>query len=108
MKWKKSLRSDFGGKPGQWAYSESPLVFGNTVIVTPGGADSTVLALDAQTGEVRWKYASPDADDAGYASAVLVDSKGSKQVVQLLAKGLVGLDASNGKLLWRWSKPISK
>ncbi|MBN9690192.1 MAG: PQQ-like beta-propeller repeat protein [Verrucomicrobia bacterium] len=106
--WTKNLRTDFGGKPGQWAYSESPLVFDNTVIVTPGGADSTVVALDATTGQVRWKYASPDADEAGYASAVLVNSGGTQQVVQLLSKGLVGLEATTGKLLWRWSKPISK
>jgi hypothetical protein len=25
IRWKKSLRTDFGGKPGQWAYAESPL-----------------------------------------------------------------------------------
>lgn len=108
IRWQKNLRTDFGGKPGQWAYSESPLVVGNQVIVTPGGADATVLALDAGSGEVRWKYASPDADEAGYASAIVVESGGSRQVVQLLSKGLVGLDAATGKLLWRWSKPISK
>jgi len=25
IRWQKNLRSDFGGKPGTWAYSESPL-----------------------------------------------------------------------------------
>ncbi len=108
IRWKKNLRAEFAGKPGQWAYSESPLVFDTTVIVTPGGSEATVLALDAKTGDVRWKYASPDTDDAGYASAIMVDAGGSKQVVQLLSKGLVGLDASSGKPLWRWGKAISK
>src|SRR5262245_56007200 len=26
VRWKKSLRGDFGGEPGVWAYSESPLI----------------------------------------------------------------------------------
>ena len=37
-RWRKNLRSDFGGKPGQWAYSESPLIDGESIICTPGGA----------------------------------------------------------------------
>src|SRR5437870_11086632 len=37
VKWHKNLRTDFGGKPGDWAYSESPLVDGETVLCTPGG-----------------------------------------------------------------------
>ncbi|MBN8245839.1 MAG: PQQ-binding-like beta-propeller repeat protein [Verrucomicrobia bacterium] len=52
VRWRKNLRSDFAGKPGPWAYSESPLVDGNTVVVTPGGSDATMLAIDARTGEV--------------------------------------------------------
>ena len=31
IRWQKSLRTDFGGKPGLWAYSESPLVDGTLV-----------------------------------------------------------------------------
>src|SRR5205823_11822723 len=44
--WRKSLRKDFGGKPGMWAYSESPLVDGDVVVVTPGGTQATLVALD--------------------------------------------------------------
>ena len=28
IRWRKHLRSDFGGKPGTWAYAESPLIDG--------------------------------------------------------------------------------
>src|SRR5262245_52158072 len=37
IRWQKSLRKDFGGQPGEWAYAESPLVDGDVVVVTPGG-----------------------------------------------------------------------
>ena len=40
-KWGKSLRDDFGGHPGQWAYSESPLVDGDVLVCTPGGKEAT-------------------------------------------------------------------
>jgi outer membrane protein assembly factor BamB len=50
--WRKHLRTDFGGKYGEWAYSESPLVDGDKVIVTPGGTNATVVALNKKTGDV--------------------------------------------------------
>jgi outer membrane protein assembly factor BamB len=103
VKWKKSLRKDFAGKPGEWAYSESPVVDGNKVIVTPGGPEATVLALDKATGEVVWKYAAPGADEAGYSSPMIVELEGVRQVVQFIGKGLVGLDAATGKQLWSFA-----
>lgn len=107
IRWQKNLRKDFGGKPGTWAYAESPLVDGDRVICTPGGGEATMVALDKTTGDLLWKTALPEADEAAYASALAVDAGGVKQYVQLLQKGLVGLDAKTGKLLWRYAKPVS-
>jgi outer membrane protein assembly factor BamB len=104
IKWTKNLRSDFGGEPGKWAYSESPLVDGDKVVVTPGGAQATLVALDKRTGDTLWKCAVPEADEAGYASIIVVHSGGKKQYVQFLAKGLVGVDADTGRLLWRYDR----
>jgi outer membrane protein assembly factor BamB len=106
-RWRKSLRDDFGGKPGRWAYSESPLVDGDKVVCTPGGREATLLALDRKSGELAWTSALPEGDDAAYASIIVVEAAGTKQYVQLLQKGLVGVDAKTGKLLWRYSKPVS-
>ena len=102
IQWQKSLRADFGGHPGQWAYSESPLVDGDTLVVTPGGAQATMVALNKKTGETIWKSAVPGGDDAAYASVVMVETGGRKQYVQFLAKGLVGVDAKTGQFLWRY------
>ncbi len=38
VRWHKSLRNDFDGTPGMWAYAESPLIDGDTLVCTPGGA----------------------------------------------------------------------
>jgi outer membrane protein assembly factor BamB len=108
IRWQKNLRSDFGGKPGTWAYSESPLIDGSTLLCTPGGSEATLLALNKATGDLVWRSALSEADEAAYASAIIVEAGGVKQYVQLLQKGLVGVDARNGKLLWRYDKAVSK
>lgn len=107
-RWRKNLRTEFGGKPGEWAYAESPLVDGDRLICTPGGAQATLVALDKESGDVIWKCATPEADEPGYASAVVVEAGGVRQYVQLLQKGLVGVDARTGRLLWRFGKAVSK
>ena len=101
IRWQKNIRKEFGGQPGEWAYSESPLVDGDVVVVTPGGASSTIVALNKKTGAVIWKSAVPGGDAAGYASAIVVQAVGRKQYVQFLSKGLVGVDANTGQFLWR-------
>ena len=101
IRWRKSLRKDFGGIPGDWAYAESPLVDGDVVVVTPGGEQATIVALAKKTGALVWKSAVPGGDSAEYTSAAVVHGGGRKQYVQYLKKGLVGVDAATGQFLWR-------
>ena len=108
VKWRKNLRTDFGGKPGQWAYAESPLVDGERLVITPGGSQATVLGLNKRTGDVIWKAALPEADEAGYASALRCEVGGVVQYVQLVQKGLVGIEAGSGRLLWRHGRAVSR
>jgi outer membrane protein assembly factor BamB len=102
--WQKNVRREFGGTPGTWAYAESPLIDGDVLVVTPGGAEATLVALKKKTGEMIWKSAVPGGDRAGYASAIAIEAAGRKQYVQFLDKGLVGVDAKTGKFLWRYTQ----
>ncbi|MET0626177.1 MAG: PQQ-binding-like beta-propeller repeat protein [Pyrinomonadaceae bacterium] len=102
LRWSKNIRKELGGQPGDWAYAESPLIDGDLVVVTPGGAEATMAALNKKTGAVVWKSAIPGGDPAGYASAIAVEGGGRRQYVQLLPKGLVGVDAKTGQFLWRY------
>ena len=104
VRWSKNVRTAFGGKPGKWAYAESPLVDGDLVVCTPGGSEATIVALNKKNGEVMWKTAVPEGDEAAYASIIVVEAGGVKQYVQFLQKGLVGVDAKTGKLLWRYEQ----
>ena len=62
IRWQKSLRKEFGGQPHEWAYAESPLVDGDVVVVTPGGAQATMVSAeqkdrrgDLEIGDSRWR-----------------------------------------------------
>ena len=44
---------------------------------------------------------------AAYSSAIAIDFDGQRQYVQLTAKALVGVAASDGKLLWRYDRPAN-
>ena len=103
--WQRSFQRDFGGEVPIWSFRESPLVDGDKVICTPGGEGATIVALDKLTGKTIWKSQVPDDPKAAYASAIAIDFAGQRQYVQLTAKALVGVAASDGKFLWRYDKP---
>ena len=104
LKWKKDLKADFGGQEPAWGYSESPLVDGEKVIVTPGGKDGAIVALDSKTGKEIWRSEEVE-DDAQYSSVILAEVNGRRQYIQLFMKNLVGVDASTGELLWNAEWP---
>jgi outer membrane protein assembly factor BamB len=87
-----------GNRPG-WNYSESPLVDGNQVVCSPGGAQGTLAALDKETGNVLWRSKELK-DPAGYSSVVPTTIGGVRQYAQLTMKGVAGVAAKDGRLLW--------
>ncbi len=105
--WTKSMQ-DLGGKTPNWGYAESPLVYKDTVLCTPGGEQGAIAALDKTTGEVRWQ-STEITSGAHYASIVPMAHQGHDEAVQLLPDQLVGFDPADGKLLWSvpWPKPVA-
>jgi outer membrane protein assembly factor BamB len=106
-RWHKNLISDFGGTIPRWGYSESPLVDGDKVIVTPGAKDATLVALDKKTGETIWKDKFPEGGSAHYSSVIVADVDGEREYVQFLQKAVVGVSAKDGKPLWHFDQPAN-
>jgi outer membrane protein assembly factor BamB len=130
--WQISMTEEFGGRIPMWSYRESPLVDGDKVICTPGGKDAIIVALNKLTGETIWKSKLPDnpageseasggsggrrggfggfggGGGAAYASVIAIDFEGQRQYVQLTAKTLVAVAASDGRFLWRYDKPANR
>ncbi|QOV88297.1 PQQ-binding-like beta-propeller repeat protein [Humisphaera borealis] len=96
--WKASMR-DLGGKTPGWGYTESPLVDGDKVVCTPGGAKGAVAAFDKKTGKVLWQSAD-FTEGAQYSSIIAVDHDGKRQFIQRTMAKVVGLDPSSGAVLW--------
>src|SRR5882672_4764721 len=105
--WQRNILKDFGGRNIDWEISESPLVDGNHVIVTPGGRGAGMVALDKLTGATVWT--SKDlSDEAGYSSAVVGDVQGVRTLMTLTAEAGVGVRASDGKLMWRYRQVANR
>ncbi|MGH9673763.1 MAG: PQQ-binding-like beta-propeller repeat protein [Bryobacteraceae bacterium] len=98
--WSVSFTRDFGGEIPNWGYSESPLVDGNRVIVTPGGRQAGVVALDKLSGKPIWKTQS---DGAGYSSPVITPAGSGRVLLVLTDQAALVLRADNGELLSRHS-----
>ncbi len=103
--WSKNFSRDFGGKMmSGWGYSESPLIDGDRLICTPGAQDAAIAALDKRTGRVIWKSAVSGIGGAGYSSIVISQGAGVKQYIQLMGRAIIGVDAQDGTLLWRYER----
>jgi outer membrane protein assembly factor BamB len=92
-----------------WKFSESPLVDGDRVIVTPGSRNAALVALDKRTGKELWRAGMPEIggrgrDGAAYSSIVISNGGGVKQYVQLVGRGLVGIRAEDGRFLWGYNR----
>src|SRR5262245_9131691 len=70
--WRKNILKEFGGNNPGWLISESPLVDGANLIVTPGGRGAGIVALDKMTGKEIWRTKDLS-EEAGYSSAIAAD-----------------------------------
>lgn len=99
--WHINLVRDLGGGRPGWGYCESPLVVNDWLIVTPGGNQGTIVALDKATGDVVWR--SEDVKEgAHYSSAMFTEVAGVPQIVQFARNSVFGITL-DGKLLWNYS-----
>lgn len=120
--WAVDLFDRFGGKNLTWAVSECLVVDGPRLIVTPGGTQALMAALDKRTGATVWTteplrlgQSNPPAhirvaesageiDSASYASPILFELGGRRQLVSCSLRHFFGVDADTGRLLW--SRPL--
>ena len=93
--WRKPGSSDV---PMYTSHAFSPVIDGNQVIFHVGGHDKGALtAFDLNTGDVRWTWTG---DGPGYGSPMIGTFGGTRQLVAITQGKLVGVDVSNGALLW--------
>ncbi len=121
--WAVEIFETFGGRNITWALSEGLLVDGPRVIVTVGGSEALVAALDKRTGRVVWRtpplklgssndpnherVTEPpgELDNASYAAPILFEFGRRRLIAGCSTKHLFGVDADSGELLWTRALP---
>src|SRR5262249_52014471 len=103
--WHRNILKDFNARNPGWLISESPLIDGQKLIVTPGGRGAGMVALDKTSGKDIWR--SDLSDHAGYASCIVADVQGVRTYVNLTSEAGVGVRADDGKLMWRYERPAN-
>ncbi|MDD4755093.1 MAG: PQQ-like beta-propeller repeat protein [Prolixibacteraceae bacterium] len=101
IKWSRDSFKDFDGKNITWGVTETVVIDGETVFLTPGGKKNNVVALNRFNGELIWT--SPGVGElSAYCTPLLVDLPARKLLVTMTADHIIGIDASDGKLLWSY------
>lgn len=101
--WQRNILRDFRGRQLQWLISESPLVDGPHVVVSPGGPGAGVVKLDKMTGQTVWA-AKELSDQAGYSSLIAADVQGVRVYLTFTSEAGVGVRASDGKVMFTYQK----
>ena len=101
--WQRNILRDFRGSQLRWLISESPLVDGAHVIVSPGGPGAGMVKLDKMTGKTVWQAAELS-EPAGYSSAIAADVQGVRTYLTFTAGAGVGVRASDGKVMFRYDR----
>jgi outer membrane protein assembly factor BamB len=105
--WGKNILKEYGASNPRWLISESPLVDGNRLIVSPGGNGAGIVALDKMTGAEIWR-SKELSDQAGYASCIVAEVGGVRGYINFTANAAVGVRASDGKLMWRYTNVANR
>ena len=101
--WRRNILREFKGRQLQWLISESPLIDGAHLIVSPGGPGAGMVKLDKMTGKTVWE-AKELSGPAGYASPIVADVQGVRSYMTFTAGAGVGVRASDGKLMWQYDR----
>ncbi|MBI5093750.1 MAG: PQQ-like beta-propeller repeat protein [Candidatus Hydrogenedentes bacterium] len=97
--WQVDVFKQFNGQAVDWAVSESPLVDGDLIFATPGGAEASVVALNKMTGKTVWTSKGLG-ERSAYCSPVVFSFGGRRVLVTMTAKSVVGIDIKTGQVLW--------
>lgn len=102
MEGNKLWQADVGKEsdPAKWGSSSSPIVHGDTVIVTASAESQSIIAFDKTSGKEVWRQEAEGLDGMwGTPTLVKVDETRT-DLVMCVAKELWGLDPVTGAMRW--------
>ncbi len=106
MVWSVEVDKEFETEYHRWGNSETPLIMDNLVIASPGGEQTSIVALDKMTGEKVWQSESVGGPRS-YVSATVYEFNGHRLILAATGTHLVALEPENGDVAWiyRYQNP---
>jgi outer membrane protein assembly factor BamB len=98
--WVVDILDRFDAENITWALSECLLIDGDRVIVTPGGREALMAALDKRTGRTVWMTPPLGDDKTSHSSPILFRHAGRRLIANCSDSHGFGVDADTGELLW--------
>lgn len=99
-------KDPFPGVVPMFFTSLSPVIADGMCITHLGGpGNGAMIAFDMDSGNEQWRW---DEEGPDYGSPVLMNLQEKKLVVSPTEKSIVGVDLSNGKLLWKIPFPLQR
>jgi outer membrane protein assembly factor BamB len=100
LKWRKDYSQFVDTSKLFCGTAMSPVVDkGNVMVHVGDDRKGWVIAFDAASGKEKWKW---EGEGPGYASPIVVDLEGTRQMVTLTDKSVVSIATDSGKLLWQF------
>jgi len=109
-RWSRDLQNDYGPFGLQWGYASSPLLHAGTLYVQvlhgmKTDAPSYVLAIDAASGENRWRVERPtrarNESPDSYATPLIYEHDGKVELAISGGDAVTGHDPTTGVERWR-------
>jgi len=102
--WRKDVLSEFGGRNIMWGITESPLIVGDKIFITPGGRQHNMVALNKHTGALIWSSPGVGSTSA-YCSPQFIDGYSVPIIVTCTANEIIAFNADTGEVLWTHPQP---
>ena len=95
--WKVDVRKQFEAGKGFFGLACSPLISGRNVLINIGGRSAGIIALDTQSGKIRWKATE---EKPSYASPILTKINDQSHAIFFTREGIVSAEPSSGKVIF--------
>lgn len=100
LRWSMDLVREYGTTVPQWYAGQCPLIEQDRVILAPAGPETLLLAAEAASGKVLWRSPNPHEWKMTHSSVTPIEFEGERMYIYCADKGVVGVSARDGRLLW--------
>jgi len=105
--WLVDVVNEYQATVPEWHSGQCPLVDGGRVILAPSGT-AFMVARDLRSGEVVWESAKLHNWQMTHSSIAPVDYGGRRMYVYCGSRGVAGIAADDGSLLWETTDWVGK